>query len=244
MLAGAVYGLRRWGWRFGVGAIVLALIGAVAGFLMRPYDLASPFIGASAGFGLCALAARLASATDESAELLTRIKAAEEVATREPERAKPAWDVARITLEAYFRRNLRQIDMIFGLSLFVMVVGFAILIWGISQSLTGHAKLEVAGLATAAGVITEAVGGTFLLVYRSAIAQAVKYAATLERMNSVGMAMQILDTMNEPSERELTSKTKAELVKLLIKQVTLEKAKPKAGPMVLRLTSENDDHGE
>jgi hypothetical protein len=54
-------------------------------------------------------------------------------------------------------------------------------------------------------------------------------------MNSVGMAMQILDTMSDSSEKNLRSETKAELVKLLIKQVTSEKASSPDKPRALRL---------
>jgi hypothetical protein len=73
-----------------------------------------------------------------------------------------------------------------------------------------------------AGVITEFIGATFLFIYRSAIQQAVDYSKSLERINSVGMAMQILDTMpNTPDPgvpEDLKSKTKATLVELLVQQ--------------------------
>ncbi len=72
-------------------------------------------------------------------------------------------------------------------------------------------------------------------MYRTAIGQAVKYTVTLERINSVGMAMQILDTMSDPAEKGLTSKTKAELVKLLIKQVSVEKPELKSSTLRLIL---------
>ena len=65
------------------------------------------------------------------------------------------------------------------------------------------------------GVITEFIGATFLFVYRSTVEQAVNYTRTLERINSVGMAMKILDTISDDS-RELRDQTKAEIVKLLL----------------------------
>src|SRR5215203_2493461 len=51
----------------------------------------------------------------------------------EPEKVKPAWDLARVTLEAYFSRNLRQINSIYWLSVFVMLLGFLIIMFGIYQ---------------------------------------------------------------------------------------------------------------
>jgi hypothetical protein len=48
----------------------------------------------------------------------------------------------------------------------------------------------------------------------------IDYSKALERINSVGMAMQILDTMpDEANSDDLKNKTKATLVELLVKQV-------------------------
>ena len=63
------------------------------------------------------------------------------------------------------------------------------------------------------------IGATFLFIYRSTIKQAGSYSETLERMNSVGMAMQILDTIPDGANSDdLKSNTKATLVELLIRQ--------------------------
>lgn len=147
------------------------------------------------------------------------IAEAEAKVEAQPEKVKPAWDLARVTLEAYFSRNLSQISAIFWLSVFVMVTGFGIIVWGISQAVQSPNALLPAIISTATGVVTEFIGATFLFVYRSTIQQAMDYSRTLERINSVGMAMQILDTIpDETSESDLKSKTKAELVKLLVQK--------------------------
>jgi hypothetical protein len=170
--------------------------------------------GAAVGFYLEARNKR------EQAKLTrAEIEHAESLAAQQPERAKLAWDLARITLEAYFTRNLSQINSIFWLSVAVMVVGFALLTWGVSQALSNPSAVIPASLTVGAGVITEFIGATFLFIYRSTIQQAISYSQTLERINSVGMAMQILDTMPESvPEHDLRSKTKASLVELLVRQ--------------------------
>ena len=49
--------------------------------------------------------------------------------------------------------------------------------------------------------------------------QAINYTETLERINSVGMAMQILDTIPDDAvEENLKNSTKATVVKLLMQQ--------------------------
>ncbi len=139
----------------------------------------------------------------------------------QPEKSKPAWDLARATLELYFNRNLSQIGSIFWLSVAVMLVGFLIVSVGISLAITNPEKaITPASLVTISGIITQFIGATFLFIYRSTIQQAINYSRTLERINSVGMAMQILDTMPDATTPEdLKSKTKASLVQLLVQQV-------------------------
>jgi len=148
-----------------------------------------------------------------------KIEKAESKLEEEPEKAKPAWDLARVTLESYFNRNLSQINSIYWLSVIVMLVGFGILVWGIWMALSSSTVVVPAAIASVAGILTEFIGATFLFIYRSTIEQAVNYSKTLERINSVGMAMQILDTMSDKvNSDDLKSNTKANLVELLVRQ--------------------------
>lgn len=148
-----------------------------------------------------------------------RIVEAETKAEKEPEKSKPAWDLARVTLESYFNKNLSQVSSIFWLSVIVMFIGFGIIVWGITQAIAlpdSTLPTVVTGLA---GVITELIGATFLFLYRSTMEQAVNYTKTLERINSVGMAMQILDTIpNNAKDDGLKNSTKAIVVKMLMQQ--------------------------
>ena len=74
---------------------------------------------------------------------------------------------------------------------------------------------QISYIGAAAGIITEFIGATFMFIFRSTIAQANSFMSTLERINSVGMGVQILETIPD-EDRELKSATKAELVKLLL----------------------------
>jgi nitrate reductase gamma subunit len=140
----------------------------------------------------------------------------------EPERVKPAWDLARVKFELYIDRNLSQITYIFWLSVVVMLMGFGIILFGISRAFTPVATIDSAPttispavLGTLAGIITEFIGATFLFLYRATAQQAANYMRALERINSVGMAMQILDTISGEAG-DLQDRTKAELVKLFV----------------------------
>jgi hypothetical protein len=136
-------------------------------------------------------------------------------AEQQPERTRFAWDIASIKLEAYFNRNLAQVNLIFWISVGVMAVGFGFILFGISRSMTKPDVITPSYIAAIAGIITELIGATFMLIYRSTMKQASTYMATLERINSVGMAVQILDSISA-EDVELKNFTKSELVKLLL----------------------------
>lgn len=161
------------------------------------------------------------------AESKQKIAEAEVKVEQSPEKVKPAWDLARATLEAYFNRNLSQIASIFWLSVVVMFLGFSVLVYGVINAINHPEQIKPSTIAALGGIITEFIGATFLFIYRSTIQQAVNYSKTLERINSVGMAMQILDTMpDEASETNLKSRTKATIVELLIRQAYELKPEP------------------
>jgi hypothetical protein len=54
-----------------------------------------------------------------------------------------------------------------------------------------------------------------MVIYRSTMQQASSFVQILERINSVGMAIQILDSISE-NEQDLKNATRAELVKSLL----------------------------
>jgi high-affinity Fe2+/Pb2+ permease len=123
---------------------------------------------------------------------------AQEAHRDKPGKTKPVWDMAQLTLEIYFNRNLNQIRWIFWFSIAVMSLGFILIVYGV---VVGYQNPQenwiVAAIGGIAGVLTEFIGATFLFVYKSSMQQADRYTEILERMNFVGMAMQMLDNATE-----------------------------------------------
>ncbi len=188
-------------------AQILAIMAAIGGFLLQH-----------------------ASTTKEARRAERSIKDAESNVREQPEKIKPAWDLARTTLEAYFNRNLVQVAAIFWLSVTVMTFGFAVTVWGLAQVLQEKDRLAIGLVVSGAGLLTEFIGATFLFVYRSTMLQASRYAVTLERINSVGMAVQILDTMpNTVAPNDLKTRTKARLVQQLVRLAPHESARNDVG---------------
>ncbi|MCC5654415.1 hypothetical protein LC609_32465 [Nostoc sp. XA013] len=135
--------------------------------------------------------------------------------------------MAQLTLEIYFNRNLNQIRWIFWLSMVVMSLGFILIMCGVALGYhNSQENWAVAAIGGTAGVLTEFIGATFLFVYKSSMQQADKYTEILERMNFVGMAMQMLDSATELNKSTMESseansadplqEAKIEMAKLLL----------------------------
>jgi uncharacterized membrane protein YesL len=146
-------------------------------------------------------------------KLEATISKAEQAVEKEPEKTKPVWDLSRAQLELYINRNLSQVRNIFWITIVVMAAGFGMVVFGVYRAL--DAQLHVAVLTTASGLITQTIGATFLLIYRSTMKQANAYVATLERINAVGMAVAIVDLI--PDEKsEAKTKARVDLVKQIL----------------------------
>jgi len=144
-----------------------------------------------------------------------RIERIEVKAEKEPEKAKFAWELASAKLEAYFDRNLTQVLLIFVVAIFAMLVGFGFVLWGVTLAIR-HPEQNTSWIAAISGIITEFIGVTFMVIYRSTMSQANAFMQVLERINTVGMAVQILDSIPD-GDAQLKNSTRAELVTLLLK---------------------------
>lgn len=70
--------------------------------------------------------------------------------------ASPAWEVANVNLEAYFKRNLQQVNHVFWVSVAVMVAGFGCVIAGVYVSFNDPSHVTPpAKVAAISGVITQ-----------------------------------------------------------------------------------------
>jgi hypothetical protein len=86
-----------------------------------------------------------------------------------------------------------------------MLASFFVILWGVSLSIAKPDSIKASYLAAISGIITEFIGVTFMAIYRSTMAQANQFMEILERINMVGMAVQILETIPE-GDSELKNK--------------------------------------
>lgn len=132
-----------------------------------------------------------------------------------PKEPTAAWELARIKLENYLNKNLSQVRWIFIWTVLIMIAGFIIIGYGIVNAYEPDAKIEAGLLTTASGIIVELIGATFLVIYKSTMSQAKEYVNVLERINAVGMSVQILDSIKD-QDSNLQDQTRSELAKELL----------------------------
>jgi TRADD-N domain-containing protein len=168
----------------------------------------------------------------------------QEKVDKEPTKIKPVWELAAFTLETYFQRNLKQVRAIFWVSNLVMFAGFAVIVWGIKVAVDDPNRVKIGVIASASGILTEFISLTFMAIYRSTMAQANEYVSVLERINTVGMAVQVLDSMDKDDKEstELKNVTRVDIVRLLLTPRGTQPAKPRSRLTKIKAKSEaNDD---
>jgi putative ubiquitin-RnfH superfamily antitoxin RatB of RatAB toxin-antitoxin module len=190
------------------GALVIAFMGWLPKETIFP-----PVAGVLAAVTAYVFGVRRDEALDQMRQV--RIEKLELKVEEEPEKVKFAWDLARIKLETYFDRNLDQVRMIFFVAVAVMVVGFGFVLWGIQLAIRNPESVKIAIVASASGILTQFIGLTFMAIYRSTMLQATQFMSVLERINTVGMAVQILDSMKDTSS-ELKDLTRVDIIRLLL----------------------------
>jgi MFS family permease len=150
---------------------------------------------------------------DQETEII--INEQEKKVAQNPKEPKLAWDLARIKLESYLDRNLSQVKSIYYLSIFAMIIGFGLIIYGSYMSFQKIDNIQPAIITAVSGLIVNFIGATFLIMYKSTMEQAKDYVNVLERINAVGMSVQIIESIDE-RHLQLKEETKAELSKKLI----------------------------
>lgn len=206
-----------------VVSAVLVVIGSLVAFLSNTILWYTPVskVGESIGVAIIVVGAAtgfIIVVFQRSKEDVLRERKIEEVERRvqeNPKETQAAWELARVKLESYLNRNLAQVRSIFWLTLLVMIAGFSLIGIGVYKAFQDTTLFNASLLTTGSGVLVSFIGGTFLVLYKATMAQAKEYVNILERINAVGMSVQILENINE-DETKLKDQTTAEVAKHLL----------------------------
>ena len=169
-----------------------------------------------------AIATVVYQAERQRSQNVARVEKAEDEFRKNPEKPQLAWDLARSKLESYLDRNLGQATWIFWLTIFVMGAGFSVIAFGVYRAFGQPTELNVSIVSSASGIIISFLGASFLLVYRSVVQQTRSYVSVLERINAVGMAVQVLTTISDDG-KDLKNQATVTLAKQLLDLYSAEK---------------------
>lgn len=152
---------------------------------------------------------------EEQEATKTDIRNKEQQLERHPEEVKLAWDIARIRLEGYLKRNLGQVSAIFWFSMLATFIGLVLIIYGSIKAFEKPDNLNPSIIVTISGAVVNFLGATLLVIHRYTMEQANQYVQVLERINAVGMSVQIMESIDK-DELKLKEQTKAEISKRLL----------------------------
>lgn len=147
-------------------------------------------------------------------ETKKEIERVEERIKENPNESTAVWELAKLRLENYLNRNLLQLRSIFNWTMVIMIVGFVIIGYGIIKVYQGSYYIEPSKITILSGLLVEFIGATFLIIYKSTMEQAKEFINVLERINAVGMSVQIVDRIE--GDQQLKNKTGAEIAKQLL----------------------------
>jgi glucan phosphoethanolaminetransferase (alkaline phosphatase superfamily) len=138
----------------------------------------------------------------------------EKRARENPNETKAAWELAQIKLENYLNRNLSQVKWIFFWTIIIMLLGFGLITWGIVKVYQSNNNFNASIVATVTGIVIELIGASFLFVYKSTLQQAKEYVSVLERINVVGMSLQVIESIE--NNKDLKDQAKLDLSKQIL----------------------------
>jgi ABC-type multidrug transport system fused ATPase/permease subunit len=209
----------------GIILVVASFLCAVTGDLNPRfrYVWQSLSLAFSVVAGLLLFIVVLFQQSKEEAKREQKIEAVEKRVLDNPKETQAAWELARVKLESYLNRNLAQVRSIYWLTVFVMLVGFAFIGLGVFLVYLSPDSFKPGLLAAICGIIVNFIGATFLVLYKATMAQATDYVAILERINAVGMSVQILETIDE-QDSKLKNQTTADLAKQLLALYSVQRS--------------------
>lgn len=180
-------------------------------------------ISAFLGAGLLAVVQTI-HRIDEYERSQKRVETAEQNLKENQGKPQFAWELAQARLESYLNRNLAQVRSIYLWTVIVMTVGFILIGVGAFEAFHEPEKFQASVLSAISGVLVSFIGGTFLVLYKATMAQAKDYVTILERINAVGMSVQILESLG--ADPDLQHKSLAEIAKTLLTMYSQSTPRP------------------
>jgi hypothetical protein len=132
------------------------------------------------------------------AKVEEKLAEAEDQAKKNPQSSKPIWEMSYYQRERFIEINIKQNNDIFRLAFRMIVFGLILIILGLSRDfMYPSTDPNVAWAAVIAGLITQFIAATILVIFKLVFQQTMEYFKTVERMASIGVAMTMMDTLSD-----------------------------------------------
>ena len=171
----------------------------------------------------------------------------------------PQWQArdAAHQREELARDALRQSKSIFVFSVCFILLGFGVMLMGVVRELwptlfpmgdESYTALEPALLATVAGVVTQVIGASLLFLGNTGARHATADTMAPEWINSLAVAMSLLDRIPDRADGTLKDQTTAAVVKALVtpraEESTDDSAKGEKGDLTATPSADPSNKGE
>lgn len=149
------------------------------------------------------------------AKLDQKINEAETEAEQNPESNRAIWEVNYYQLVRFIEINREQNSKVFRLSIWMILFGLLLICGGLARDFLYVPSVQTSAASWAAiiaGLVTQFIAATILVLFRSVVQQTMEYFKTVERMASIGVAINILDNLPTGENTEnLKMKTLSEI---------------------------------
>jgi hypothetical protein len=175
--------------------------------------------------GIIFIVSTVVAQGDQKEDLTARVEQAESKLAQEAPEPKDIWNVARLTLEKHFQGNLSQVKYIFWISVAACSIGLLFFCASLINIIGNPDAIQASIVSAASGATLNLIGGTFLVIYRSTMSQAKYYMEVLERINAIGMALNISDKIDKKAASEKDDMRK-ETMRFILSMYTANLKKP------------------
>lgn len=134
-----------------------------------------------------------------------------------PENVDLQIDLSRKIFNRYYERNLRSSGWLLMITACVIVAGICLIGYGIIIVYNDPEKLSYSAIPVLGGAVTTFIGSTLLVVNKSLMDQGKEYAESLQRVNNIGIALSILESISS-DEKDHRADISKKIVMALIKE--------------------------
>lgn len=170
--------------------------------------------------------------TESIAEVSKQLAEAEAKAKEKSADSREIWDVSYYQQKRFIEINIKQNEDIFRLTIRMIILGLCLIFAGLAYDFIFGlfliffkstynfvtppvANMNISWAAVIAGLITQFIAATILVVFRSIFSQTMEYFKATERIASMGVALSVIEKL-PPGSKDMKAQTLIALATMYI----------------------------